>query len=95
MNSDQKQTEMVAARRHFLATCGKFAAATPPAIAMMLSAAERSFAAAGSGVGGPPPCHDHGHRHRRGNNGFGNGPHDGVPGRSGSSRGSSKDDRFR
>ncbi len=59
----------VAARRRFLANCGKFAVVTPPVVSLMLSAADRSYANAGSG--------------RQGNNGFGNGGHDGVPGHSG------------
>jgi hypothetical protein len=45
------------ARRRFLASCGKFAAVTPPTITLMLAAAERSYVAAQSGgdvtIGGP------------------------------------------
>ncbi|MHB1217292.1 MAG: hypothetical protein ACYC1L_03730 [Alphaproteobacteria bacterium] len=63
----------IAARRRFLANCGKFAIVTPPVVSLMLSASHRSYANAGSGGGG-----GRGH----GNNGFGNGGHDGVPGRS-------------
>ncbi len=51
-------------------TCGKFAAVTPPAITLMLSAAERNYAVASSG-------------RAPGNNGFGNRGFDGVPGQSG------------
>jgi hypothetical protein len=78
---------MVTARRRFLASCGKFAAITPPAVTLLLSAADADYAVALSGAaqaqssgarslaaGGGP----------RGNNGFGNGGADGVPGRSGS-----------
>jgi hypothetical protein len=66
---------LVEARRRFLATCGKFAVATPPVVALMLADAERNYAAAVSGGGGGKI---------KGNNGFGNGGGDGVPGRSGS-----------
>lgn len=69
MTSDR--TAHAEARRRFLATCGKFAAVTPPAIALMLNAAERNYAVAASGA-------------QHGNNGFGNGGGDGVPGASGS-----------
>lgn len=52
-------------RRKFLASCGKFAVVTPPAIAMLLSTSLNSEAIAHSGG--------------RGNNGFGNGGNDGSP----------------
>ena len=52
-------------RRKFLATCGKFAAVTPPAITMLLSTSLNSTAIARSGA--------------KGNNGFGNGGGDGSP----------------
>ncbi len=42
---------LVEARRRFLATCGKFAVATPPVVALMLADAERNYAAAGSNNG--------------------------------------------
>ena len=38
-----------AARRAFLAKCGKLAVITPPAVTLMLSAASRNYAVAGSG----------------------------------------------
>lgn len=41
-----------AARRRFLASCGKFALATPPAITLMLAAGERNYATAASGGNG-------------------------------------------
>lgn len=69
----QANDETVNARRRFLATCGKFAVATPPAVALMLADAERNYAVAVSGPG----------RKGSGNNGFGNGGGDGVPGNSG------------
>lgn len=53
-------------RREFLSRCGKFAAITPPAVTLLLSTSLTSQAIAQSG----------------GNNGFGNGGGDGVPGRS-------------
>lgn len=67
----QADEETVNARRRFLATCGKFAVATPPAVALMLADTERSFAVVSSSF-------------QKGNNGFGNGGGDGVPGNSGS-----------
>ena len=54
-------------RRKFLATCGKFAAVTPPAITLLLSTSLNSTAVARSGAG------------KNGNNGFGNGGGDGSP----------------
>lgn len=54
-------------RRRFLREAGRFAVATPPAIALLLSS------------GGTSPAWASGH----GNNGFGNGGGDGVPGNSG------------
>jgi hypothetical protein len=41
-----------AARRKFLADCGKFAAVTPPVVALLLSAESRKYAVAGSGNNG-------------------------------------------
>ena len=52
-------------RRQFLASCGRFAAVTPPAITMLLSTSLKSTAIAGSGG--------------KGNNGRGNGGWDGSP----------------
>ncbi len=56
------------ARRDFVAKCGKFAAVTPPAVTYLLSTTLSSGAIAASS---------------KGNNGFGNGSGDGVPGNSG------------
>ncbi len=72
---------LVEARRRFLASCGKFAVATPPTVALMLSAAERNYAVAASGNGGGSIPR----QNNQGNNGFGNGGGDGVPGQSGNS----------
>ena len=60
------------ARRRFLLNCGKFAVVTPPVVTLMLSASERGYARVMSGA------------KAKGNNGFGNGGGDGVPGKSGS-----------
>jgi hypothetical protein len=56
-------------RRAFLATCGRFAAVTPPAFTVLLSTSLTSDAIAKSGH------HHSGH----GNNGKGNGGWDGSP----------------
>lgn len=61
-------------RRKFLASCGKFAVVTPPAITMLLSTSLNSTAVASSGAGGSS-----GGRGDRGNNGYGNGGGDGSP----------------
>jgi len=69
--------EQVEARRRFLASCGKFALITPPAMTVLLSSTAQNYAVAGSGGGG-------GSLPKQGNNGWGNGGNDGVPGNSGS-----------
>jgi hypothetical protein len=61
----------VQARRAFLAKCGKFAAITPVVMTGMLVASKQNFAVATSGGSRP-----------HGNNGFGNGWGDGIPGNS-------------
>jgi hypothetical protein len=48
---DKDSSSAREARRRFLASCGKFAAVTPPTITLMLAAAERSYVAAQSGGG--------------------------------------------
>jgi hypothetical protein len=55
-------------RRKFLASCGKFAVVTPPAITLLLSTSLTSDAIAGSNG-----------KSSRGNNGGGNGGGDGSP----------------
>lgn len=55
-------------RREFLKSCGKFAAVTPPVMAVLLSTSLTSTAIASSGG-----------RVLHGNNGFGNGGGDGSP----------------
>ena len=51
MSSERESSEILEARRRFLASCGKFAIATPPAVALMLSATKQSYATASSGRG--------------------------------------------
>jgi hypothetical protein len=58
-------------RRKFLATCGRFAIVTPPAITLLLSTSLHSQAIAMSG--GKSRDYDHG------NNGYGNGGGDNSP----------------
>jgi hypothetical protein len=87
----QDEESFADARREFLAKCGRLAIVTPPAVTLMLAASKRNFAVAYSG-GGPGGRDNDGdgddddgrrpRRSRRANNGFGNGGHDGVPGRS-------------
>ncbi|MCW2243555.1 hypothetical protein [Azospirillum canadense] len=60
-------------RRKFLATCGKFAVVTSPAVTTLLSTSLTSQAIAKS----------HGGRGSHPNNGGGNGGGDGIPGGSG------------
>ncbi len=48
MRSESRKME---ARRSFLKTCGKFAVVTPPAMALLLSTTDRSYATASSGGG--------------------------------------------
>jgi hypothetical protein len=62
------------ARREFLEKCGKFAAVTPPAVAVLLATGKTNYAVASSGSNNG--------RGPQGNNGFGNGGNDGVPGNS-------------
>jgi hypothetical protein len=69
------ESEKIEARRRFLATCGKFAVITPPAMTVLLSSTAQNYAVARSGHSGASLS---------GNNGFGNGGYDGVPGKSGS-----------
>lgn len=44
-----KEETIREARRRFLNECGRFAIATPPAVALLLAASERKFAVAHSG----------------------------------------------
>jgi hypothetical protein len=80
-NDDQAATPHVEARRKFLASCGKFAALTPPAVTLLLSAGEANYAVAFSGSSASA------RRGPRGNNGWGNGGGDGSP--------NGKEDAFR
>ena len=67
-NQEQQEIED---RRKFLISAGRFAAVTPPAIALLLSTSLTSDAIAGSGANG--------HGGPKGNNGYGNGGEDGSP----------------
>lgn len=71
LNSNKRARDEVAARRRFLAKCGRFAIATPPAVTLLLASAQHSYVAAQSGA------------KLKGNNGFGNGGGDPAPGNSG------------
>jgi hypothetical protein len=71
-----KEPEMLDARRRFLAACGKFAVITPPAMTVLLTSTAQNYAVAASGGRGV-------RLPGGGNNGFGNGGGDGVPGNSG------------
>ena len=74
MTTDNKPTEdapsgdqeaaHLAARRDFLAKCGKLAVITPPVVTLMLTAASRQAAASGFGdPGGRRHGHHHHHHH--------------------------------
>jgi hypothetical protein len=65
VNNKSPQSSADEDRRKFLASCGRFAAVTPPAITLLLSTSLTSSAIAGSAG--------------KGNNGFGNGGGDGSP----------------
>ena len=70
-----KESDLLEARRRFLATCGKFAVITPPAMTVLLSSTAQNYAVAGSGGASQSLS-------KQGNNGWGNGGNDGVPGNS-------------
>jgi hypothetical protein len=55
---ETNKTRAAEDRRKFLASCGRFAAVTPPAITLLLSTSLNSDAVAGSMGGG----RNHGHR---------------------------------
>ena len=52
MHPDRNGAEIAEARRQFLARCGRFAVATPPAISLLLAASRANYAVASSGSGG-------------------------------------------
>jgi len=60
--SDGAEAATSAARRDFLAKCGRLAVITPPAVTLLLSAASHNYAVASSGTG-DPGRHRHHHRH--------------------------------
>ena len=49
MRSESVENDVARARRQFLARCGKFAVATPPAISLLLAASRSNYAVASSG----------------------------------------------
>ena len=55
MDSDPKGADVAEARRQFLAKCGRFAVATPPAVSLLLAASRSNYAVAASGTGGGTP----------------------------------------
>ena len=59
-DNGQQPLEVNEDRRKFLASCGKFAAVTPPAITMLLSTSLSSEAVAASTGGGGRPRPDPG-----------------------------------
>jgi hypothetical protein len=79
MKSDREKSAAVDDdRRKFLASCGRFAAVTPPAITLLLSTSLNSDAVAGSSGSGGHVKHGN-NGYKRGNNGYGNGGWDGSP----------------
>ena len=69
-NEDSKVAEAQGiGRRRFLATAGKFAAVTPPAVAMLMSTSLEASAFTGS-VTGPGRHHHHKHRGPKGPKGW-------------------------
>ena len=56
MLNSKNEAASDADRRKFLATCGKFAVVTPPAITMLLSTSLTSTAIAGSNYGKGNNC---------------------------------------
>ena len=69
MANPENDAEVAAAadRRKFLASCGKFAVITPPAITLLLSTTLTSTAVMASGGG--PGNSDWGHSHNEGKHG--------------------------
>ena len=51
MSSSQESEALVAVRRRFLAACGRFGAATTPAVAPVLSISRQNFSVAASATG--------------------------------------------
>lgn len=49
MSGEPTGIDLQAVRRRFLANCGKFAVATPPAVSLLLAASHSHYAAASSG----------------------------------------------
>jgi hypothetical protein len=49
-DNNDNENELLQARRNFMAACGKFAIATPPAISVLLASTASNYAAAASGL---------------------------------------------
>ncbi len=49
MRAQSTEDDVQRARRRFLANCGRFAVATPPAISLLLAASRANYAVASSG----------------------------------------------
>ena len=69
MLNSKNEAASDADRRKFLATCGKFAVVTPPAMTMLLSTSLTSTAIAGSSGNGNGNGNAYGHSDGKGNNG--------------------------
>jgi hypothetical protein len=54
-NTHPTAQSIAEARRRFLAACGKFAVAAPPAISLVYAGAERDYATVASGGGDAVP----------------------------------------
>lgn len=50
---DRSASDVREARRRFLRTCGKFAAATPPVVTLLLAASGHRYSAAASAIPNP------------------------------------------
>jgi len=64
LDGTQPETALQEDRRKFLATCGRFAAVTPPMLTLLVSTSVNTDAIAKSGGG--MGSGDHGHGHGRG-----------------------------
>lgn len=94
MEPDRIASNEEAERRQFLTKCGRFAAITPPAIALLLSTSLTSNAIAASGGGRSIGNNGHAGRGRargagRGNGPTGNGPPGNIPAGNGQGTGNS------
>jgi hypothetical protein len=81
MDNPKHEAEMASAadRRKFLATCGRFAVVTPPAITLLLSTSLTSNAVTQSGAGNIGNGNGANHPNNGGGNGGGDGSPNGKP----------------